>query len=129
MDLGAYLQIGDLQGYVEKHYGTPPRLRGIRLMALESPDNFNSTGVQKELWDRYAGTDTIYIHTRCGAYGDEDNEDSNYVYFGCRGWEQSNPDTFLGSCDDGFDPTYRDHYFKAVVDSEYQSLIQSRGQQ
>ena len=31
----AYVRIDELAGYVERHYGRPPRLRGIRLMRVE----------------------------------------------------------------------------------------------
>ena len=37
MDLGAYANIAAMESYVARHYGEVPRLRGIRLMAVEKP--------------------------------------------------------------------------------------------
>ena len=128
MDLGAYCQIDDLESYVARHYGVPPRLRGIRLMKMErpvDPHGFWGLCSSESLFNEHVGEDVVYIHTRCGAYGQEVDPDYNYVGCGGRDWERSNPDTFIESCDDGFDPTYRDHYFKAVVDDEYLRLVEA----
>lgn len=123
MDLGAYAQIDDLSGYVARNYGAPPRLRGIRLMAVEEPEEAEGD-FALEVYNSFCGQDVVYVHTRCGAYGDDDNEDSNYIFCGGRDWELSTGDLFIKSIDDGWDPTYRDHYFHAVVDDEYLGLVE-----
>lgn len=120
MDLGAYAKIDLYKNYVNRNYGNPPRLRGIRLMKIEKPEE-HSGSRQMNLYNSYCGQDVVYIHTRCG--GDEYDEDSNYCSFGADVWEGSNYDTFLESINDEMDFTYRDHYFKAVVDDEYLNLI------
>ena len=109
MDLQAYMISEDemIMSYVNKHYGEIPRLRGVRFMKLEVPCG---DGV----FDSYCGKDVIYIHTRCG--GD------NYECFEADVWENNNP-LFLEGVDVDFDCTYRDHYFEAVVDDEYNSII------
>jgi hypothetical protein len=125
MDLYAYVLSSDEQihGYVTKHYGDPPRLRGIRHMKFETPDHCEGDGVQAEMFARHCGEDVIYIHTRCGSarWGDDD-PDANYVYFGADNWEKANSDTFIESCNDEFDGTYRDHYFKAAPGEDYDEL-------
>lgn len=123
MDLEAYLNILTLDGYVSKHYGKTPRPRGIRLMKLEKmiepEENY-----QESMFNKHCGEDVIYIHTRCGAYGHEKDPDCNYISCGGKNWEESNPDTFIESTDDAWDPAYRDHYFKAVVDDEYKKILE-----
>ena len=124
MDLGAYMQIPSLEGYVTKHYGDVPRLRGIRLMKLEKESG--EYGRQMEMFDSHCGEDVIYIHTRCGSAGwGDDDPDANYISCGGKDWEESNPDTFIESINDEWDGTYRDHYFKAVIDDEYKQLIET----
>lgn len=125
MDLGAYANIQFLEDYVEKHYGKVPRLRGIRLMKLEEPEG-ESDGRQMDVFNGYCGKDVIYIHTRCGSagYGDDD-PDSNYRFCGADKWEEANSDLFIESLNDEFDGTYRDHYFTAVIDDEYNRLIEA----
>lgn len=126
MDLGAYANIGALEPYVVRHYGEVPRLRGIRLMRLEEPSG--EPGDQMHVFDGYCGQDVVYVHTRCGsAWWGDDDPDANYISCGGRDWEESNPDTFIESLNDEFDGTYRDHYFKAVVDDEYKAMIESNG--
>lgn len=124
MDLGACLNIPSLDDYVSKHYGDVPRIRGIRFMKLEKPTGRPERCMQ--VFDGYCGKDVIYIHTRCGSaqYGDDD-PDANYRAFGADAWEQANQDTFIESLNDEFDGTYRDHYFKAVVDDEYERLMKA----
>ena len=70
MDLGAFLLINSLKGLLPSK---PPRLRGLRLMKLE--DKIEQTSPQYEMFNKYAGTDTLYIHTRCGGdyYTNEEN--------------------------------------------------------
>lgn len=125
MDLMAYVQIDGLAGYVERHYGRPPRLRGLRLMRVEREFTPPTPTPQLDLFNGFVGQDVVYVHTRCGAYGDEGNPRRNYRSFGADEWERSNPDTFITSVDDEYDPTYRDHYFRAVVDDEYEALLES----
>lgn len=124
MDLGAYKNIPDLNGYVSKHYGDVPRLRGIRLMKLEEPTGRPERCMQ--VFDGHCGQDVIYIHTRCGSawWGDDDPE-ANYISCGGREWEEANSETFIESLNDEFDGTYRDHYFKAVIDEEYEMLLRA----
>lgn len=109
MDLQAYVISKDMEimSYANKHYGDIPRLRGVRFMKLETPCG-------DSVFDSYCGKDVIYIHTRCG--GD------NYEFFEADEWENNNP-LFLEGVDDDFDCTYRDHYFEAVVDDEYNNII------
>lgn len=122
MDLGAYANIPTLESYVAKHYGEVPRLRGIRLMKLEEPTGEPER--QMQVFDGYCGKDVIYIHTRCGSamWGDDD-PDANYIGCGGKEWEEANSETFIESLNDEWDGTYRDHYFKAVIDDGYRQLI------
>lgn len=113
MDLGAYFNIGLLREYAESCYGFIPRLRGIRLMRAEQPSN--ERGEQMELFDSMCGKDVVYIHTRCGS--------DNYSECGGDEFESRNADALIAAIDDEFDYTYRDHYFKAVVNDEYKSLL------
>lgn len=114
MDLGAYVisQETAIVSYVNKHYGDVPRLRGVRFMRVETP--YHSDSYQNDMFDSYCGKDIIYIHTRCGG--------NNYIDCGGEEWENSNP-LFLEGVDDEWDCTYRDHYFEAVVDEEYNKII------
>ena len=123
MDLCAHVISQDemIMSYINKHYGGVPRLRGVRFMKIETPyDSDGYLDYQEEAFNSYCGKDVIYIHTRCG--GKKNWEDSNYVYFGADKWEDSNP-LFLEGVTDEWDATYRDHYFEAVVDDEYNKLI------
>lgn len=115
MDLIAYLISTDemFDKYVNEHYGKPPRLRGIRLMKYEKK-GFAGNGREGAMWDSFCGEDVVYVHTRCGA--------SNYEYFEADKWEEANAGTFLGSIDDEYDCTYRDHYFRAVPGEDYDAL-------
>lgn len=118
MDLYATLLDQDkaVHNYIVKHYGAIPRLRGVRFMRYEEPEVCNLPDAQGDMWLKYCGKDVIYIHTRCGA--------SNYEDFGADQWEQSHSDTFLESVNDGGDCTYRDHYFTAVLDEDYNKICQ-----
>lgn len=113
MDLGAYFNIGLLREYAESCYGFIPRLRGIRLMRVEQPSN--ERGEQLKLFDSMCGKHVVYIHTRCGA--------NNYRDCGGEDFERRNDDAFIAAIDDECDPTYRDHYFEAVVNDEYKRLL------
>lgn len=113
MDLGAYVNIGILREYTEGCYGFVPRLRGIRLMAVEQPTY--GEGEQLKLFDSMCGKHVVYIHTRCGA--------NNYRDCGGEDFERRNDDAFIAAIDDECDPTYRDHYFEAVVNDEYKRLL------
>lgn len=126
MDLGAYCNIGTMEDYVVKNYGDVPRLRGIRLMKLE--EKTGEGGPQMELFDSMCGEDVVYIHTRCGSCGlGDDDPDTNYTACGGKEFEERNADKLLASINDEFDGTYRDHYFKAVVDDEYGKLLEDHG--
>ena len=124
MDLYAYMlsQGKDVQNYVNKNYGPIPRLRGVRFMRYEEPDNCDGEGDMKEVWSSMCGKDVIYIHTRCGGGYDETDPDSNYIACGGKEWEEAHADTFLESVDDEYDSTYRDHYFTAVIDDDYDKI-------
>lgn len=113
MDLGAYFNIGLLREYAESCYGFIPRLRGIRLMRIEQPSN--ERGEQMELFDSMCGKDVVYIHTRCGS--------DNYSECGGEEFESRNADALIAAIDDESDYTYRDHYFKAVINDEYKGLL------
>lgn len=124
MDLGAYARMESLRGYVEKHYGMPPRPRGIRLMKAE--EKVEEDDAQFEMYNSFCGEDVIMLHTRCGGCGwGEDDESSNYKSCGMDKYEEDNAEYLVGAIDDGWDTTYRDTYLKAVVDDEYKQLIAS----
>ncbi len=108
MDLIAYVtaETPDVSLYVQRHYGPIPRMRGALLMEAVPPGN----GYLHE------GEPVVYIHTRCGG--------GNYDYFGAGEWECGNP-LFIEGTDDEFDCTYRDSYFRAVVDDEYRAILAS----
>ena len=57
---------------------------------------------QYEMWNKYVGKDILYVHSRCGGY--------NWGYFGASKL-LTHPD-FLDRCDDYWDGTYCDIYFK-----------------
>ena len=124
MDLRAYIysQADDVSGYVERHYGHVPRLRGISLMKFEKP-GYAGHGPEGDAWDRHCGEDVIYIHTRCGsAHWGDDDPDANYIACGAEKWEKDNADTFIESVNEDFDGTYRSHYFRAVPGDDYDKL-------
>lgn len=125
MDLYAYAFSCDelVERYVEKHYGEVPRMRGVRLMRFMEPGNLGCGGLEDEMYDRHCGEDVIYIHTRCGSacWGDDD-PNANYIACGGKAWEESNPGTFIESCNEEFDGTYRTHYFKAVPGEDYDAI-------
>ena len=141
MDLAGFMnsQNDKIMNYINKYYGEIPRLRGIRFMALESVskdkhridildliETKESCDYEEEtkIFNKYAGQDVIYIHTRCGDCDlGYDNEDSNYIYCGAKEWEEKYKDLFLEHITDKFDSTYCTHYFKAVVNDEYKELI------
>lgn len=142
MDLIAYTnsQFDKVHDYVTKYYGDIPRLRGVCFMKMEKPiyegkPNVDTVDLFSEcigedytdintMFNKYAGQDVIYIHTRCGDCGKGyDDEDSNYIYCGAKAWEESNKDLFLDHITDKFDSTYCTHYFKAVVNDEYNELL------
>lgn len=57
---------------------------------------------QYEMWNRYVGKYVLYVHSRCGG--------GNWSYFGANKLI-THPD-FLDRCDDYWDGTYCDIYFK-----------------
>lgn len=122
MDLGAYVLIDALGDYVQEVCGElPPRLRGLRLMKVETSENFDAedfTYAHNRQFSELCGKDYIYIHTRCG--GSDGNDESNYYYFGMDKWEKEHG---AFGVDDGYDHTYRDTYIPAVVNDTYKELI------
>lgn len=125
MDLKAYANTYDkkLSNYIEKNYGEIPRCRGYELMRLVEKYG-NDSDEQTSLYDSFVGQDVIYIHTRCGDCGlGYEDEGSNYVYCGAKEWEKMYKDLFIAHCTDEFDSTYCDHYFKAVINDEYNYLV------
>ena len=124
MDLGAYELAYDemVNSYIKKNYGEVPRCRGVRFMKVE--ESRGGDDAESDLHDKYVGTDTIYIQTRCGHCGmGYDDEDSNYVYCGAKAWEEKNKNKFLEHVTEEFDHTYCTHYFKAVVNDEYNKIL------
>lgn len=118
MDMYAFMlaQTDEVRAYVDKNYGDVPRMRGVRFMKLQNPEDCDNGDYQSEMYGRHCGEDVVYIHTRCGG--------SNYDYFEAGKWEESNL-TFIESCDDAFDCTYRDHYFEAVLGDEYDAICKA----
>lgn len=57
---------------------------------------------QYEMWNKYVGKDVLYVHSRCGGH--------NWGYYGASKL-LTHPD-FLDRCDDYWDGTYCDIYFK-----------------
>ena len=118
MDLYAYMLMPKLESYVKKACGElPPRMRGIRLMKVESADDFDAIDLTCESTKAFAdmcGQDYIYIHTRCGG-------DYNYYDYGMNKWEEEHGAVGFN---DSFDSTYRDTYIPAVIDDEYNALIE-----
>lgn len=121
MDLGAYVLINTLGDYVQEVCGElPPRLRGLRLMKVETSEDFDAedfTYAHNRQFSELCGKDYIYIHTRCGG---SDGDESNYYYFGMDKWEKEHG---AFDIDDGYDHTYRDTYIPAVVNDTYKELI------
>lgn len=113
-----------IEKYIKENYGEIPRYRGVRFMKVEQKET-EEKGKQVKLFNKYAGTDTIYIHTRCGKCGRNffNIKYSNYKYFGADKWEKSHKKLFLKSIDDSFDSTYCDHYFRAVINEDYENII------
>lgn len=122
MDLGAYVLINALGDYVQDVCGElPPRLRGLRLMKVETSEDFDAedfTYAHNRQFSELCGKDYIYIHTRCG--GSDGDDESNYYYFGMDKWEKEHG---AFGVDDGYDHTYRDTYIPAVVNDTYKELI------
>ena len=115
MDLPAYAMIPELKELLPSE---PPRLRGIRLMALEDPFE------EDEMFSSYCGQDVLYVHTRCGQCH-FDGED-NYEYFKMDEWEQELDELFLNAQNDSFDCTYRDTFIKVPEDKmeRYKALLE-----
>ena len=112
-----------IEKYIQENYGVIPRYRGVRFMKVEQKER--ETGEQFDMFNKYVGTDTIYIHTRCGGCGLKhiDEDGCNYRYFKADEWEQKHKDLFLENITDEFDCTYADHYFKAVINEDYKNII------
>ena len=88
MDLYAYvLKEEDLiSKYIKDCYGEVPRNRGVRFMKVET--KMETPECEEErIFNAYVGTDTVYIHTRCGDCGvGYDAESSNYISCGAKVW-------------------------------------------
>ena len=127
MDLKAFANTYNerLSNYINENYGEIPRCRGYELMKLSEKYEDDDDG-QTDLYNSFVGQDIIYIHTRCGDCGmGYEDEDSNYIYCGAKDWEEKHKDLFITHYTDNFDPTYCDHYFKAVINDDYNDLIKN----
>lgn len=127
MDLQAYVnKFNDkVDAYIKKHYGEVPRNRGILFMRTEEKIP-SPRGREERMFNKYAGQDVVYIHTRCGHCGKGyKNSESNYVYYGAKDWEENHKDLFLSHANEKYDKTYCTPYFKAVVDDDYNEIIES----
>ena len=119
MDLYAYMLTEEsplVKKYITDCYGPIPRFRGARIMRYEEPSSCPDDTLQGEIWREYCGKDIVYIHTRCGG--------NNYEPCGGKEWEKSHVD-FLQGVDDAFDETYRDSYFLAVQNDDYNRICES----
>lgn len=124
MDLWAFAlwQEDKIRIYLKKHYWDIPRFRWVRFMKVESKeDDRNGWSSQMRLFNKFVWQDVIYIHTRC--WWIDWDEYSNYNACWGRDFEEDNIQLFLWWIDDEFDPTYRDHYFEAVIDDDYKEIL------
>lgn len=96
--------------------------RYARFKDLEDKQYNENWEKQLNLFNSMCGKDVIQIHTRCGAAGENDSPNRNYRYFQADKWEDGSP-LFIASIDDGWDWTYRDHYFHAVEGEDYDKII------
>lgn len=125
MDLYAFALTKEdlINKYIEENYGEVPRLRGVRFM--KDAVEWAGTGDETLMFNKYVGTDTIYIHTRCGdCRMGYDDESSNYVYCGAKEWEEKHKDLFLDHITEEYDSTYCTHYFKAVINEDYNKILE-----
>ena len=125
MDLYAYMIKEEdlINKYIEDNYGKVPRNRGVRFMKVETKVE-NPECEEEQIFNKYVGTDTIYIHTRCGNCGSGyRSKYSNYVAYGAKEWEKSHKDLFLEHITEAFDNTYCTHYFKAKTNDDYAKII------
>lgn len=122
MDLWAFTlwQDDKIRIYLQKHYWEIPRFRWARFMKVETKSNMDRSE-QFNMFDKYVWQDVIYIHTRC--WWVDWDEYSNYNACWGKEFEENNKELFLEWIDDEFDPTYRDHYFKAVIDDKYKEIL------
>lgn len=112
--------------YVINHYGAPPRWRWVMFMKIAQPfpeTEGETLPEQFRIHNKYVGADVIKIHTMCGDYSDIYTEQYINLYDAGKKWENENPDTFLESVNDCDNPRFRDHYFKVVIDEEYEDLF------
>lgn len=117
-----------IKSYIKKYYGDVSRFRGVRFMKLESKvnDKFRidiadlfkidneedcvDYSKEIEMFNKFAGKDVIYIHTR-------------YSNYDTKKWEEEHKDLFLDHITDSFDSTYCTHYFKAIIDEDYKKIL------
>lgn len=126
MDLYAHILNREekINKYINYNYGEVPRIRGVRFMLVEQKVKSPESD-EEYVFNRYVGTDTIYIHTRCGdCRMGYDDEDSNYVSCGAKDWEDKYKSLFLEHITEEFDSTYCTHYFKAVINDDYKEIIE-----
>lgn len=124
MDLYAYALSRDelVDKYIKENYGDVPRLRGVRFMKIEQKTE--ECDNEAKLFNKYAGKDVIYIHTRCGNCGYAfSTPGSNYKEFEADKWEEAHKDLFLEHINEDFDETYCTHYFKAVKNADYFQIL------
>ena len=126
MDLYAHMLTRDekINSYIEKNYGPVPRLRGVRFMKVENPGQGDPYDSEIILFNKFVGQDVIYIRTRCGDCGmGYDDESSNYIYCGGKEWEEKYHDLLVSHITEDYDSTYCTHYFRAVINDEYNEII------
>lgn len=108
--------------YINENYGDVPRIRGVRFMKIQ--EKTNKKDKLSRVFDKYVGTDTIYIHTRCGHCGfGFKGKRSNYKYYEADKWEEKYSDLFLEHINGDWDKTYCTHYFKAVKNDDYYKIL------
>lgn len=99
MDIGAYLNISQLQDIADKNGIIVPRLRGYRLMSQETPIEL-ADNEQSITFNSYVGRDDVlYVHARIGGGNWETYRD-----------EVENQPWFIEKVDDAYDSTYCDIY-------------------
>lgn len=113
MDLYAYKQIPRLSEEIEDIVECIPRLRGIRKMSEETPEENGNDDYQLGRYNHYCGQEGMYmIHARIGGEGPS----SNWEYFGGPEKVASQP-WFLEKVDD-WDTTYCDIYVTTKYEKE-----------
>ena len=121
MDIKEQIYLEIATHYVEEFYCLPNSKFHVVPMKLQHP--FDPPLYYCEgIFNKYCGKDVICIDTDLGSGGNEEWEDSNYIYRGGKAWEDANEEYFIESADFELDFTKRSHYFKAVEGSLYEKL-------